>query len=86
MPSTMDFEALTNAEEANKTKQRILQLSENYSIVLGSSNAGCLETKYDVQLAKQKRVNMNDGRAMIPESALEVLDICDSDMFLRFIL
>ncbi|XP_025192639.1 52 kDa repressor of the inhibitor of the protein kinase-like [Melanaphis sacchari] len=43
------------------------------------NNAICLEAEYDVWLAKWNRVKMNNGK--IPETALEVLDVCDVDMF-----
>lgn len=45
------------------------------------SNTLSLETEYDVWLTKWKRMYMNGSRAMIPETALKVLEMCDIDMF-----
>lgn len=79
MPATIDFEALKKSEEANKTKQiKLMKLSEIYGGIL-KNNAIRLEAEYDVWLAKWNRVKMNNGR--IPETALEVLNVCDVDMF-----
>lgn len=78
MPATIDFEALKKSEEAKKSKLKIMKLSEIYGGIL-KNNAICLEAEYDVWLAKWNRVKMNNGR--IPETALEVLDVCDVDMF-----
>ncbi|CAI6349937.1 unnamed protein product [Macrosiphum euphorbiae] len=70
MPATIDFESLKKSEEANKTKLKILKLSEIYGGIL-KNNSICLEAEYDVRIAKWNRVKMNNGR--IPETALEVL-------------
>ena len=78
MPATIDFAALIKSEEAKKSKLKIMKLSEIYGGIL-KNNAICLEAEYDVWLAKWNRVKMNNGR--IPEIALEVLDVCDVDMF-----
>ncbi|KAE9542310.1 hypothetical protein AGLY_003437 [Aphis glycines] len=79
MPAIIDFKALKKSEEANKTKLiKLMKLSEIYGGIL-KNNAICLEAEYDVWPAKWNRVKMNNGR--IPETALEVLDVCDVDMF-----
>ena len=78
MPATIDFGALKKSEEANKTKLKIMKLSEIYGGIL-KNNAICLEAEYDVWLEKWNHGKMNNGR--IPETALEVLDVCDVDMF-----
>lgn len=76
----MNFEILENPEEVNKIKQRIIKLPEIKSGILGD-NAGFLETEYDLWLAKGQRVYKNYGRTKIPETALDVLEVCDKDMF-----
>lgn len=80
MPATMDFEVLINSEEVNKIKERIIKFPEINSGILGS-NAVFLEAEYDLWLTKWLRVNKNDGRSKIPKTALEVLEVCDKDMF-----
>lgn len=66
MPATIDFETLKKSEQENKTKLKIMKLSEIYGGIL-KNNAICLEAEDDVWLAKWNREKMNNGK--IPETA-----------------
>lgn len=80
MPASIDIQGLQNTENTFKIKQRIKKLSEVYRSALGEY-AISLDSEFNVWLEKWQRVTRENGKSEIPETALDVLEVCDRDMF-----
>lgn len=64
-------------KEVDNIEERVKQLPVKNS----GNNAICLESEYYLWPAKWQRVNRNNDRTKIPETALDVHEVCNQYMF-----